>query len=222
MSIEVNNTISSIPSLSKSILERRSIRSGFIDIEIESDIVREILDCGRSAPSSKNAQPWIFHAVTNKGILRAISEDIQCAKDADRFVPVNPVTGEKRGNLKSTTVESAEILGSVALGIFIENSSHFSVSRKTVAQASDSIREDAVIGLSLEYIGLGATIQNMWLAAEARDIRGVFMGDVLISEEFIKRQLSFRGDLVGVLALGYTSGEPSPKKTETENVYYHQ
>ena len=49
----------------KSIEERRSIR-GFTKEEIKKEMVEEILNCGRLAPSTKNRQPWYFVIVTKK------------------------------------------------------------------------------------------------------------------------------------------------------------
>ena len=48
----------------KVIEERRSIR-GFKQEGISKDIVEDILNCGRLAPSAKNRQPWYFVILQN-------------------------------------------------------------------------------------------------------------------------------------------------------------
>lgn len=54
-------------------------------------------------------------------------------------------------------------------------------------------------------IGIGATIENMWLGAETLGVWVAFMGDVVIAEDDIGRTRGIVGDLVGVLALGFSS-----------------
>ncbi len=79
----------------------------------------------------------------------------------------------------------------------------------------------ALTGYGFEMIGLGAMMQNMWLAARAQGLEGVFMGDVLVAEAAIQSRLGFRGDLVGVLALGYAFQQPPhPKEIKGEVVYH--
>ena len=42
-----------------SIYNRRSIRK-FLNKAVSKDIIDEIIDAGRMAPSAKNAQPWRY------------------------------------------------------------------------------------------------------------------------------------------------------------------
>lgn len=46
----------------KSIEERRSIRT-FTNEVVKKEIIEDILNCGRLAPSAKNRQPWYFVVV---------------------------------------------------------------------------------------------------------------------------------------------------------------
>jgi len=45
--------------------KRRSIRS-FQKDDISNEIIEDIIDCGRLAPSAKNRQPWYFVVIRNK------------------------------------------------------------------------------------------------------------------------------------------------------------
>lgn len=199
---------------------RRSIRGGFIDVPIDQDLIEEIVTSGLSAPSSKNAQPWRIHALAQGGRLSGIADAVQYARDASRYVPINPATGQPR-EWSSTVVESAQVLREVGVGLFIENRGAFSGGKHAVANAAESVRSTAVTGYSYEMVGIGAMIQNMWLNAEARGLRGVFMGDVAVAERQIQEELGFNGDLVGVLALGYTDQQPFDRKLKTGTVVYH-
>ena len=43
----------------KAIEDRRSIRK-YKDIDVDKEIILDILNAGRLAPSAKNRQPWYF------------------------------------------------------------------------------------------------------------------------------------------------------------------
>ncbi|MFH1449378.1 MAG: nitroreductase [bacterium] len=58
--------------LLKLIKDRRSVRE-FTDQEISKDLIEEILEVGRWAPSGLNNQPWKFLVVTKKEVLNEIS-----------------------------------------------------------------------------------------------------------------------------------------------------
>lgn len=203
------------------ILARRSVRDGYERREVPPDAVDRILACGLAAPSSKNAQPWRIHVVTDVTLLAEAADAVQGAKHAATYVPVDPSTGRARPDWPSTVAESASVLRQVGLGLFIENSGRFSDGRRNIAQADDDVREDALVGYSFEMIGIGAAIQNMWLAAQALGLAGVFMGDVLVAEPWIRARLGLSGDLVGVLAIGYSNGGAVPRRLAADRVVLH-
>lgn len=203
------------------ILARRSVRDGYERRAVPSGAVERILACGLAAPSSKNAQPWRIHVVTDTALLTAAGDAVQGAKHAATYVPVDPATGRARTDWSSTVAESAAVLRQVGLGLFIENSGRFSGGRRNIAQAGDDVREDALVGYSFEMIGIGAAIQNMWLAAQTMGLAGVFMGDVLVAEPWIRDRLGMAGDLVGVLAIGYSEGGAPPRRLAADRVVLH-
>jgi nitroreductase len=204
------------------ILSRRSIRDGFAARDVPDEVVEQILACGLAAPSSKNAQPWRIHVVTDGSTLAEAAEAVQGAKRATSYVPIDPATGRPRPDWPSTVAESAGVLRQVGLGLFIENSGRFSDGRRNIAQAADEVREHALVGYSFEMIGIGAAVQNMWLAAQSLGLAGVFMGDVLIAESWIRERLGMVGDLVGVLAIGYSDGGPAPRRLAPDRVVVHR
>jgi nitroreductase len=63
--------------VSEAIRLKRATRN-FSDQPIAEEIILSILNAGRRAQSSKNLQPWHFIAVTDKDILRQLSE---CGQD---------------------------------------------------------------------------------------------------------------------------------------------
>ncbi len=184
------------------LLERRSIREGFTDRAIPGEVLETILEAGLSAPSSKNAQPWRVHVVPQGEDLQDIAIAMQNAPSADTNVPIDPSTGEPR-RWTSTVRPSARVLQSVPLALFIENRGEFTGGRNNVIETAEEHRENAAIGYGFELLGLGMMINSMWIAARAQGVEGVFMGDTVAAEDYIKERLNIVGDLIGVLAVGY-------------------
>jgi len=52
---------------------KRAVRK-FTPEPLPEEIILTILNAGRRAQSSKNSQPWHFIAITDKGILKQLSE----------------------------------------------------------------------------------------------------------------------------------------------------
>jgi nitroreductase len=57
----------------ETIKDRRSVRS-YLDKTISKEILEEIVDAGRLAPSARNVQAWDFVVVTEKETLGKIAE----------------------------------------------------------------------------------------------------------------------------------------------------
>jgi len=51
---------------------RRSVRT-YRSGTVPKEILEEIIDCGRLAPSANNGQPWEFVVVTDSGMRRKIA-----------------------------------------------------------------------------------------------------------------------------------------------------
>lgn len=66
--------------LIKIIKERRSVRR-FTQDPVDKEVIREIIQAGRYAPSAENSQPWKFIVITNtdeiQHLSRRIKEELQ-------------------------------------------------------------------------------------------------------------------------------------------------
>jgi nitroreductase len=200
--------------IAEAILGRHSVREGFDGRALEREHLEEIVACGLAAPSSKAAQPWRFHVATDRAFLARIAGLVLAAERADDYMPKDPATGRPRIGLVSTVAESADILRSASVAIFVENLGAFSTSRRAVANSPSDVREDVLLGYAFELIGIGAAVENMWLAAHALGIEGVFMGDLLIAEDKIRAMLQIENDLAGALVLGTTTAPQSSSAGE--------
>jgi nitroreductase len=59
----------------KTIYERRAVRT-YLDKPVSKDLIEQLLDAGRMAPSAINKQPWKFYVVTNKETIQLFSDEI--------------------------------------------------------------------------------------------------------------------------------------------------
>lgn len=191
-------------------LTRRSVRFGFEDRPVPQSVLAKIVECGLAAPSSKNAQPWRFHVVTDQKVHRKLAGFVRAARGVESYVPHDPNTGMPYGRYRSTVLESADVLLEVPAAIWVENLGAFTAGRRTLLSVPAQALAASLEGYGLELVGIGAAIENMWIAAHAHGLAAAFMGDVVIAEDQVQASLEFTGDLVGVLALGYSAADPPP------------
>lgn len=173
-------------------------------------MLEQIVACGLSAPSSKGSKPWRFTVVSDPTVLGELADAVATAPNGDAYTPHDPTTGRPYPEWTSTVLESAEVLRRVPTGIFVENSGPFSGGRQALLSADARARELAVTGFELEIAALGGALQSMWLAAVEHDLSCAFMGDISVAETALKARLSVAGDILGVLAVGYTRPGHAP------------
>lgn len=194
------------------ILRRRSHRVGFDATAVSRDVLAAIVECGCAAPSSKNAQPWRFHALDDRTSIAAIADLVATSVHAADYVPRDPHTNAVLPGWESTVVESAAILRSAPAAVFVENLGRFGGRRSDLSALPATQLEGRLVAVALELAGIGAAVQNMWLAANALGLQASFVGDVGVAEDEIRTLLGFSGDLLGALALGHSSVGPEPKR----------
>jgi nitroreductase len=209
------------------ILRRRSIRRGYSNAAIEPDVLEQIVNCGLAAPSSKNARPWRLHVVTSRPQMARLADAVSHAHGIDTYVPSDPATGLPRPQYQSTVLESAEVLRAVPATIWVENLGAFSGGRASLAAAHPDALAGCLEGYGFELVGIGTAVENMWIAANSVGVSAAFVGDVVIAEPEVRRELGLIGDLVGFLALGYSSTEATkpmdePAFSDIDRVVWHE
>jgi nitroreductase len=104
--------------------------------------------------------------------------------------------------------DSADIVESVPLAIVVENLAPFTHGMASIGPDDAAARAQAAFSLALEMVGIGAAIENMWLAAEALGLCGCFLADAAIAEETIRAATQATGPILGLLALGHSAEKP--------------
>lgn len=59
----------------KTIYERRAVRK-YLDKPVPKEIIEELLDAARMAPSAINRQPWKFYILTSKSSIKSFSDQV--------------------------------------------------------------------------------------------------------------------------------------------------
>lgn len=73
--------------VSEAIKRRRSIRK-YLDKPITDNLIKELLEAARLAPSAYNAQPWKFFVINDKKIIDELKKENVFTKDFVYNVPV--------------------------------------------------------------------------------------------------------------------------------------
>jgi nitroreductase len=176
----------------ENIKTRRSIRE-YLSREVSGEIIRQLLDAGRYAPSALNRQPWEFVVVTDRELIREMSYSI--TRTMRRVLPFLPL-------LKVFAGREFDERAVAAL-------------KKTAASAGDSVFYDAplliFIASKKTYRWAGAdcalAAQNIMLAAHSLGLGSCFIGRIvfLSAQRKLLRKIGLgRGHKIhAALCLGY-------------------
>ncbi len=135
--------------LKEVIEKRRSFRSYKKD-DINKDIIEDILNCGRLAPSAKNRQPWNFLIVK-----RELKDKI-----ADLMLEYTKNNNEKRkSNFPSSVKETAKIIKQAPVLILI-------------------LRPKETNWLIEDSLSIGACVENMCLRATDLGLGSLWIRDI--------------------------------------------
>lgn len=169
----------------EAIENRRSIRNFKAD-KISKEIVEDILNCGRLAPSAKNRQPWYFvivqDEVKNKIADMMINytinkDDTNERKKLDCASSVNPT---------ANAMKQAPIL----VLVFREKNDNW------------------IIG---DNLSIGACVENMCLRATDLGIGSLWIRDIVYVSEDVAKMLG-HGDLELNCAVSFGVPNQNPKQ----------
>ena len=196
-------------------LTRRSIRE-FQKKDVPKEILSKILDCGLSAPSAKNSNPWYFLVLQRKNKDEVA---VWMREGIEKLVtsPIDPSTGKANPRWDDSTLCSADIIENSPVLILVFNRSPFIGGRRTL---SKYISEKVAFTYSDEIVGIGAAIENILLSAHALGLGGVCIADVYPAEDQIVKKYEISYDLLIGIAIGYPSSLPRKRKLRKELVRF--
>jgi nitroreductase len=191
----------------KTIFERRAIRK-YKEKAVSKEIIEQIIDAGRIAPSAMNRQPWKFYVVTSKEDIKLFSHEI--AKQGLKTIP---------------KIGIKEAVKSIVTGI--TNLSHgidFLLSKDPVFhEAPVVIFITAPKDNEWAALDIGMCSQNMMLAAKSLGLDSCPIGFgkfVEKTKSYSKLNIPADDRVQLAIIIGYGDEKPEVHKREKDNVFY--
>jgi len=192
------------------IYDRRSIRKYKPEIP-DREIIAKVLDAARVAPSARNRQPWKYLVYTGEAKERILST-MQFAL-MSRGV-VNSADAQMR-QVIAGAVHTLRIMKNAPVVIFVVNPE----GDNPYKEISGRARVDEI----LDTVSVGASIQNLLIAAQAEGLGTLWIGYIFQTYEELRREIPGTGQLVSAIALGYADEEPEarPRKALEDIVEFY-
>lgn len=190
----------------KTIYERRAVRK-FKEQPVERELVQQVLDAGRMAPSAINKQPWKFYILTTKENIQAFSKEI--AKAATK---VFLKTGVK--NIVKTAVDAIHL--SHGIDFFKGEDPIFHGAPVVIFITSPKDNEWALLDV-------GMCAQNIMLAAKSLGLASCPVGlgkFVEQTELFAKLKIPTSEQVNISIVLGYGDETPELHERKKNNAVF--
>lgn len=187
-----------MPTLIEALKKRRSIRK-YHNRPVSNQIIRELLDAAKWAPSAHNSQPWRFIVLQDKSAKRKFAEAM--AEDWRADMIKDGVPEEIREMHAKSSVDrftNAPTLIVVCVTM-----------RDMVNRTSDLERKNE---RDMAVQSVGAAVQNILLAAESKNLGSCWFCAPLFCKNSVRRTLEIPEDVEphALLALGYPAEKPHP------------
>ena len=193
----------------EAIYNRRSIRR-YRKENLSREIINQILDAARMAPSGKNRQPWKFLVLSGhekEAFLAAMHRGIEREKNGRAFLPDSKYgLGDAENTLR--------IMREAPVTVAVLNTNG--------KNPFDSVTADERIAEIVDTLSIGAAIENMLLKAEEMGIGTLWIANTCFAYEEMVEYLQTEHQLVGAVAMGYADEAPGarPRKSLEEVVEY--
>ena len=185
--------------------ERKSIRKYKSD-EVSEDMIRQIVEAARVAPSAKNRQPWKFVVYTGKAkeeLLLAMQKGIEKQKK-------NPFMPKKFKQGMASADNTLRIMREAPVIIMVLN--------LLSGDPLKSISHGKRISEIHNTLSIGAAIQNMLLEATNLGLGTLWIGNTVYAHKEISEYMGISAQIAGAVAVGYADEVPEgrPKHTLDE------
>lgn len=180
------------------IYNRRSIRK-FLDKPISQEDLMDIIQSGSKAPSSKNRQPWKYIVIQGNAkaeMLKAFRRGIEREENESALLP------ESRQHIPGAK-NTVDIMEEAPAIIFVVNSLGKDI-------LSELTPEEHIFEIC-NIQSIGASIQNMLLAAAEKGIGSLWICDIYFAYSELCQWLNSDGQLIAAIALGYPNESPGER-----------
>ena len=189
--------------------ERRSIR-GYKKEPVSRELITEIIEVAKGAPSSMNTQPWFFHVVTGEPLERirkGNTEKMMAGADVDREIKMNH---GYEGAYRQRQVDIAKQLFAV-MGISREDAEkrqdwvmrgfrQFDAPVSIVMTCEKTMEHDTIC-----HFDLGAAVYGLVLAAWTRGLGTVINGQGIMQSSVVREHANIPEDqtIMTCVAMGW-------------------
>jgi F420 biosynthesis protein FbiB-like protein len=188
---------------------RRSIRK-YSSRRVSTEILSEILEAARWAPSAHNSQPWRFIVLIDESLKRDLAEAMANAWTVDMIR--DGTSMEVREKMIDASVERfahAPVLVVACLTM------------KDMIRYKDESRQKCEHDLAVQ--SLGAAIQNMLLATHSKNLGACWFCAPIFCKDTVREVLKIPEDVEpqALIALGYAAEKPSaPSRKPLQSYSY--
>jgi nitroreductase len=182
----------------ESIKKRRSVKK-IKKKDIDKEIIEKILKAGICAPSPKNNQPWKFVVLTGGSkneLVKIINNGFENIKDSFGLL-----IDEK--NFLSSAQATFKIMEQAPVVILVINTENKYGEKQTPVKKFFEMAN---------VLSIGASIENMLLAALEYGIGSLWIGDIYYTAEEINKWLETNGQITAAVAMGYPDENPPQVK----------
>ena len=173
--------------LIESIKNRRSIRN-FKNEEISKEIVEDILNCGRLAPSAKNRQNWYFVILKNTMKNKVADFMLEYVKNNEKMEE------SKKRNISSSMEATANVIRQAPILVLI-------------------FREKDDYWIVGDNLSIGACVENMCLRATDLGVGSLWIRDIVYVANDVARMLGHQDmELNCALSLGVANENPEQRQ----------
>jgi len=193
--------------------ERRSIR-GYQQKPVPRELIEEIIDLAKRAPSSMNTQPWHFHVITGEPLERirkGNTEKMMSGSAVDREIKMNHgYEGPHRERQIEIAVQLFEAMGIARddkpkrQDWVMRGFRQFDAPVSIVITVDKALADDTIA-----HFDCGAATYGLVLAAWAKGLGSVINGQGIMQSSVVRENANIPEDevIMTCVAMGYPSDE---------------
>jgi nitroreductase len=187
--------------------ERISVR-GFSEKPISREMIEDLLDAARQAPSASNQQPWNFIVVAGETRERLCNDLLEACKkrdkhyDPSRGKTIPSIYLERTKKLLKAIRSHLNEINKQAVPFLEEGSCLFYGAPVLVLVTMDRAHPQS------KLVDIGCAVENLVLAAQQKGLGTCIIALVLMFEQLIRERLEIDDNvsLVVGIALGHPDG----------------
>ena len=193
--------------------ERRSIR-GYQQKPVPRELIEEIIDLAKRAPSSMNTQPWHFHVITGEPLERirkGNTEKMMSGSAVDREIKMNHgYEGPHRERQIEIGVQLFEAMGIARddkpkrQDWVMRGFRQFDAPVSIVITVDKALADDTIA-----HFDCGAATYGLVLAAWSKGLGSVINGQGIMQSSVVRENANIPEDevIMTCVAMGYPSDE---------------